>query len=173
MSIFARLVIIASASLALAACGGQSSSGAPAGGVPAKPSSSAAGTSAKPPASTSGGAASAQVVGQKAPGPYSANGSVTATNGQASLEATDTLKWQPDTIVVKGGDKVTLSIKNAGNTAHTFLSPALGVNSQQDVAVQKTTTVSFTAPSAPGAYQFWCNIPGHAEAGMVGEVIVQ
>ncbi|HLY65170.1 MAG TPA: cupredoxin domain-containing protein, partial [Chloroflexota bacterium] len=74
--------------------------------------------------------------------------------------------------VAKAGDKVTLQIQNTGNTAHTFLSPALSV-SQLDVPIQKTTPVSFTAPSAPGAYQFWCNIPGHAEAGMVGEVVVQ
>jgi len=68
-------------------------------------------------------------------------------------------------------DKVTLQLKNAGNTAHTIISPALSV-SQTDVPIQKTVSVSFTAPAAPGAYQFWCNIPGHAEAGMVGEVIV-
>jgi uncharacterized cupredoxin-like copper-binding protein len=173
-----QLAAIGSVSLALVACGGGASSGPPAGGVPASPSASAA-AAAKPsaaassPAATSGGAApNAQVVGQKAPGPYAANGSTAAANGQASVDATDTLKWQPNTVTVKGGDKVTLELKNTGNTAHTFVSPGLSVN-QLDVPVQKTTSVSFTAPAAPGAYQFWCNIPGHAEAGMVGEVIVQ
>jgi uncharacterized cupredoxin-like copper-binding protein len=75
--------------------------------------------------------------------------------------------------MAKPGDKVTLTIQNTVNTAHTFISPGLGVPTQQDVPIQKSTTVSFTAPSQAGAYQFWCNIPGHAEAGMVGEVIVQ
>ena len=175
----AQLAAVAAVSLALAACGGgQSSSGAPAGGVPAKPSAAAPITSAKPAApaasaSAAGGAApNAAVVGQKAPGTYAAKGSVTVANGQAAIDATDTLQWQPNTVVAKAGDKVTLAVKNTGNTAHTFLSPALSVN-QEDVPVQKTTSVTFTAPSAPGAYQFWCNIPGHAEAGMVGEVIVQ
>ena len=171
----AHLALIGSVSLALAACGG-GASGAPAGGVAASPSGGSSGAAAKTSAAASpaaGGAVpSAQVVGQKAPGPYAANGSVTAANGQADIEGTDTLKWQPDTIVVKGGDKVTLQLKNAGNTAHTIISPALSV-SQTDVPIQKTVGVSFTAPGAPGAYQFWCNIPGHAEAGMVGEVIVQ
>lgn len=174
----AQLAAGAALGLALAACGGgQSSSGAPAGGVPAKPSATAAGTSAKPAAAASTSAAggvapSAAVVGQKAPGPYSAKGSVTVANGQAALDATDALQWQPNTVLAKAGDKVTLAVKNSGNTAHTFVSPGLSVK-QEDVPVQKTTSITFTAPNAPGAYQFWCNIPGHAEAGMVGEVIVQ
>jgi len=155
----------------LAACGGSSS----AGGVPGLNSSAAAPKASVPTAAskpTTAAAPSAAVVGPKAPGPYAAKGSVTETAGQASIEAQDTLQWQPNTVVAKAGDKVTLQIKNMGNTAHTFLSPALNVN-QLDVPIQKTTDVSFTAPSAPGAYQFWCNIPGHAEAGMVGEVVVQ
>lgn len=92
--------------------------------------------------------------------------------GKASIEGTDTLQWQPNVILAKPGDKIDLEVRNAGNTVHTFVSPGLSVN-QADVPTQKNTTVSFSAPSAPGAYQFWCNIPGHAEAGMVGEVIVQ
>jgi plastocyanin len=36
----------------------------------------------------------------------------------------------------------------------------------------QTNRVTFAAPNEPGRYQFWCPEPGHAEAGMVGEVIV-
>src|SRR5690348_1011226 len=134
----AQLAVAAALGLALAGCGGgQSTSGAPAGGVPAKPSAAAAGTSAKPaaasPSAAAGGAApSAAVVGHKGPGPYSAKGSVPVANGQASIDATDTLQWQPNTVLAKAGDKVTLAVKNTGNTAHTFVSPGLSV-SQEDV----------------------------------------
>jgi len=156
---------------ALAACGGGSTSAPPAGGVPAsKPATSAAANASSPAAAAA--VPSASVVGQKAPGPFSAKGSVTESGGQATIQATDVLQWQPNVILAKPGDKVTLSVQNTGNTAHTFLSPGLNVN-QLDIPIQKTTQVDFTAPNAPGAYQFWCNIPGHAEAGMVGEVIVQ
>jgi len=162
---------IAALALALAGCGGGAS--APA----AKPSTAApAGSAAAAKPAGSGAAAavpSANVVGQKAPGPYTANGSGTVSNGSATMEATDTLKWQPNTLVVKGGDKVSLTIHNPGSTAHTFVSPGLNVGNAVDVPNGKDASVSFTAPTAPGAYQFWCNIPGHAEAGMVGEVIVQ
>lgn len=171
---FARIGLAATLGVILTACGG-SSSGAPTGGVPASTatSPSVAAGAAKPSASAAAAAVpSAAVVGAKAPGPFTPRGSVTETGGQASIDGTDALQWQPNVVLAKAGDKVTLAVKNTGNTAHTFASPALNVN-QEDVPIQKTTSVSFTAPSAPGAYQFWCNIPGHAEAGMVGEVIVQ
>jgi len=176
MKKFAPMALAAALGVSLAACGG-SASVSPAA-VPASPKTTAAGTAAKPASSTPASASAAaapkpSVVGQRAPGPYTASGSVTATNGQATLDTTDTLKWQPDTVVAKPGDKITLQIKNTGNTAHTFLSPSLGVSNAKDVPTGKTVPVSFTAPTAPGAYQFWCNIPGHAEAGMVGEVIVR
>src|SRR5713226_1125915 len=160
----ASFALLTAAGLALAACGGGASS-AP------KPSASAPTTAAKPSGAAAGAAVpSAAVVGQRAPGPYSPDGVATVTGGQASIEGTDTLKWQPNTLVVKGGEQVTLQIANKGNTPHTFLSQSLNI-AQMDTPIQKTTPVSFTAPTAPGAYQFWCNIPGHAEAGMVGEVI--
>jgi plastocyanin len=166
----ARFGLPVALAAALAACGSSGSSAPPAGGVPA--STAATSPAAKPSSPPAAPVPSASVVGQKAPGPFSAKGSVTETGGQATIEATDTLQWQPNVILAKAGDKITLSIRNTGNTAHTFVSPAMDVQ-QQDVPIQKTTQITFTAPNAPGAYQFWCNIPGHAEAGMVGEVIVQ
>ena len=171
------LPAIAAAVLSLAACGGGSAS-TPAGGVPglsspAKPAASSpapvasvagASVAAKPSAAASGG---------PAPGPYKPNGTTAVNNGQATIQGTDSLQWQPNTITAKPGDKVTLTVNNSGNTAHNFISPALGVSNGQDIPTGKVTQVSFTVPNQPGTYQFWCNIPGHAEAGMVGEVTVQ
>jgi plastocyanin len=159
----ARCAAAIGLSLTLAACSGSgarsASEAAPAG----------SGGAAKP---TVVPIPSAPLVGQKAPGPYAPNGAINVSNGQATIDATDTLKWQPDTIVAKAGEKVTLNIRNNGNTAHTIFSPALNIP-QTDNPIQKTSMVSFTAPSQPGAYQYWCNVPGHAEAGMVGQVIIQ
>ncbi|MBV8085009.1 MAG: cupredoxin domain-containing protein [Chloroflexi bacterium] len=167
------------ASLVLAACGGggSASSASPAPTIATTTSASAAtGSTAAGASASVGGSAAAKpaaATGPTAPGPYTAKGSTTETGGAATVQATDSLQWNPNTIMAKAGDKVTLTIQNTGNTAHTFISPGLGVPTQQDVPIQKSSTVTFTVPSAPGAYQFWCNIPGHAEAGMVGEVIVQ
>jgi uncharacterized cupredoxin-like copper-binding protein len=52
------------------------------------------------------------------------------------------------------------------------VAPSLGIQAA-DIPFGTTTTLLFTAPTQPGSYQFWCAIPGHAEAGMVGEVIVK
>ena len=35
-----------------------------------------------------------------------------------------------------------------------------------------TTTVRFSAPAA-GTYSFYCSEPGHAQQGMVGELVVR
>ncbi|MDE3074682.1 MAG: cupredoxin domain-containing protein [Chloroflexota bacterium] len=148
--------LIAVLGIALAGCGGSAAG--------------SAGSSA--PAGSAAAAGGGAVVGQKAPGPFTPNGSATVTGGKADIQATDTLKWQPNMLTVTAGEKVTLSIKNAGATAHNFDSPALQVKAT-DVPAGKTTEVTFTAPSQAGTYQFWCSIPGHAEAGMVGEVIVK
>ena len=171
----AHIALVAVFGAALAACGG-SASVTPSGSVQASlnPSTAASASApASPAASASSGAAASGAASQKAPGPYTPNGSVTATNGKATIQATDTLKWQPNTITVTPGEKVTLQVKNSGNTAHAFYSPALGVTTATPVPTGKTTPVTFTAPSKAGTYQFWCNIPGHAEAGMVGEVVVK
>ncbi len=66
-----------------------------------------------------------------------------------------------------------MQIKNTGATAHTFIGPSMNVGVARAVPAGQTTMLSFTAPSQPGAYQFWCDVPGHAEAGMVGELIVE
>jgi uncharacterized cupredoxin-like copper-binding protein len=120
-------------------------------------------------AASGGGAASSQA----APGPYKQGGTTTVANGAATIQATDSLQWQPNTIMAKPGEKVTLTVNDTGNTAHDFISPTLGVSTGVAIPNGKTTTVSFSTPNQPGTYQFWCSIPGHAEAGMVGEVIVQ
>jgi uncharacterized cupredoxin-like copper-binding protein len=184
----APLCVAAAIAFGLSGCGGGAASppagGAPGLSSPAKPSpakpSPASSAAASPAASVAGasiapkpGASAAPASSQTAPGPYKQSGTTSVANGQAAIQALDTLQWQPNTIMAKPGDKVTLPVNNSGNTAHNFISPALGVSTGQDIATGKTTTVNFSAPSQPGTYQFWCNIPGHAEAGMVGEVIVQ
>ena len=146
-----------------------SSAPAPAASSPAATASGAA----APAASAGAGTTSPAASGQKAPGPYTPNGSATVTGDQASIQALDTLKWQPNTLTVSPGAKVTLQVQNTGNTAHSFIGPALGVSTAKPIATGATTPVSFTAPNTAGTYQFWCDIPGHAEAGMVGEVIVK
>jgi uncharacterized cupredoxin-like copper-binding protein len=164
--------LLAALATVLAACGG----GTAAQAGPPSTGASRIATASVPAPVTSASAASAGAgasLSDKAPGPYTPNGSVTVAAGQpVDIQALASLKWQPNTLMVTPNEKVTLNISNTSATAHDFRSPSLKVE-MTDVSADKTTTLSFTAPAQPGVYQFWCGVPGHAEAGMVGEVIVK
>jgi uncharacterized cupredoxin-like copper-binding protein len=106
-----------------------------------------------------------------APGPFAPNGEANAGSGRVSTQMTDTMKYGPNTFRAKAGQAVTVELKNAGTTVHNFYSPPLGVSAPVKANGGQTVTATFTPPAA-GTYEFWCNEPGHAEAGMVGQVIV-
>ena len=152
-----RVVVVPALALAvtLSACGSPSPQ--------AKPTVAAAGA---PP-----GAASAPA---KPPGPYSANGEADVSSGKASVQMLDTMKYQPNTFTnAKAGSTITVDLKNAGATVHSIMAPQMGLTAKKEVAAGGTATVTLTVPSQPGTYFFWCPEPGHAEAGMVGQVQVK
>ena len=62
----------------------------------------------------------------------------------------------------------TITLDNADFVPHTFTIDALGIN--LTVPAMGEDKLKFTAP--PGTYTFYCDIPGHPEAGMVGELVV-
>jgi len=101
---------------------------------------------------------------------YKANGSATVSAGQTVDITAGDLYFQPNTLTVTKGTKVTLSIKNAGAIEHTFTLPPFHIN----VVLQpgQSQTVSFT-PTTSGTYYWYCAVPGHAQAGMVGKITVQ
>jgi uncharacterized cupredoxin-like copper-binding protein len=106
-----------------------------------------------------------------APGPFTPNGDASASSGKVSTQMSDTMKFAPNTFKAKAGQAITVELKNGGATVHNFFAPALGVSAPVKAAAGQTANATFTAPAA-GTYEFWCNEPGHAEAGMVGQVVV-
>lgn len=82
--------------------------------------------------------------------------------GGVSLEVRD-YAFSPATVAAKTGDKVTVTIHNAGNHTHNFSISELGVS--QDVPIGETRTVTFTA-SGTTNLQFFCRY--HRSSGMVG-----
>jgi uncharacterized cupredoxin-like copper-binding protein len=97
-----------------------------------------------------------------------------ASSGRVSTELRDAQRYVPNRFVnVKPGARVTVELKNTGNLVHSFQSNDLGVPDAVKVDPGKTGSVTFTAPAAAGSYKFQCTEPGHAEAGMTGEVVVQ
>jgi uncharacterized cupredoxin-like copper-binding protein len=67
------------------------------------------------------------------------------------------------------GDVLGLFVENKDSTAHSFDIDALGIHLQ--VPANSTIAVA-VKPTGPGPLTFYCAIPGHREAGMVGTIDV-
>ncbi|EKD65360.1 MAG: hypothetical protein ACD_50C00112G0004 [uncultured bacterium] len=80
------------------------------------------------------------------------------------------LSFTPDEIRVNVGDTVRIKYKNTVGT-HDFTIEELGVQSSL-IDAGEEATVQFVADKA-GAYEFFCSVPGHREAGMKGTLVVE
>ena len=80
-------------------------------------------------------------------------------------------KFDPATINATPGQTVSLTVKNTGSIQHTWVVTRANVKVTVDPG--KTVTQTFTAPTAAGTYEIVCDVAGHKEAGMVGQLIVK
>jgi uncharacterized cupredoxin-like copper-binding protein len=83
-----------------------------------------------------------------------------------TIELVD-IAFKPTDVTVASGSTITLH--NTGLALHNFSIESLGISI--DVNPGEITTVAIDA--APGDYDFMCDIPGHAQAGMVGILHVE
>ncbi len=68
--------------------------------------------------------------------------------------------------------QLTINSKNASSTPHNIAISGPGANAAGKVIANgATSTVSVTVK--PGAYQFFCTVPGHRQAGMQGTITVK
>jgi uncharacterized cupredoxin-like copper-binding protein len=72
-------------------------------------------------------------------------------------------------VAIPANTDVTFDLPNDGAAPHNFSIDELGVS--VDIAPGETKQVVINAPA--GTYEYYCNIPGHKEAGMVGTLIVE
>lgn len=79
--------------------------------------------------------------------------------------------FDPASITLSEGEKVRVVFTNVGQAPHDFTIEGLGVKTEV-IGSGKTDSVEFTAP-ASGNYTFFCSVPGHREAGMEGNLIVE
>lgn len=75
--------------------------------------------------------------------------------------------FSPSVIRVNEGP-VQINLTNPEAMGHDFTIDALGVR----IPVGPNATATGTFDAKPGTYEFYCSIPGHKEAGMVGKLIV-
>jgi uncharacterized cupredoxin-like copper-binding protein len=64
---------------------------------------------------------------------------------------------------------VTLTLPNEGVTLHNFSIDALGID--VDIAPGTAEQVVINAPA--GEYEYYCKVPGHKEAGMIGTLTAE
>ncbi len=85
-----------------------------------------------------------------------------------TIESYD-IYFEPKELTIPAGTDVTVTLPNVGVTLHNFSVDALDIS--VDLAPGETKTVTINAPA--GTYEYYCNVPGHKEAGMVGTLTVQ
>src|SRR5687768_11017004 len=143
-------LLLASAALAVGACGDDDDEGSSDTGTTPT-------TEAAPPAETttedSGGAA--------------AGGSELKADADPGGE----LKFTVDQLEGKAG-KVTITMDNPSELPHAIAIEGGGVDEHGET-VEKGGTSTVTADLKPGEYEFYCPVPGHEEGGMKGTLTVK
>lgn len=89
------------------------------------------------------------------------------------IEGNDQLRFVPDNFEASPGDKVTL--KSTGALEHNFVIDDLGGElTDGNVPGGQSQTFSIPDDAESGkTYDFYCSVPGHKEAGMVGKVTIK
>jgi plastocyanin len=77
--------------------------------------------------------------------------------------------FEPSELSIPADTDVTVSLPNDGVTLHNFSIDELGIS--VDIAPGAAEEVVINAPV--GEYEYYCNVPGHKPAGMVGTLTVQ
>lgn len=80
------------------------------------------------------------------------------------------IAYSPAQLTVPANTDVTLTVTNTGVLQHSFTmdNPQLSSGVLNSGA---STTLTLNLP--PGVYQFYCSVPGHREAGMVGTIVAE
>ena len=94
---------------------------------------------------------------------------VTAEDGKPIKMDGYSMGFLPNTIIAKKGQEILLEIYNK-DIMHAFDINEFNVH--RALIGDTTTVVKFT-PDKAGEFTYYCNIPGHTEAGMKGKLIVE
>ena len=92
--------------------------------------------------------------------------------GEAAAEPVEVVSldiyFEPDELTIPADIDVTVTLPNDGVTPHNFAIDELGID--VDIAPGATEETVINAPA--GTYEYYCNVPGHKQAGMVGTLTV-
>lgn len=97
-------------------------------------------------------------------------------SGDKTFNVTATeFEFKPNKFDANVGQKITFKLNNKGTVEHTLV--ILSLDGSQELAKLstqpgETKSLEFT-PKDAGTYPIVCNIAGHKEAGMTGELVVK
>jgi uncharacterized cupredoxin-like copper-binding protein len=102
------------------------------------------------------------------PGAAGASPTAPAAAAQSVEITANDIFFDPKEVTIPANTNVKIVLPNKGAAAHNFSIDALKIS--VDLPPGATKDVVVNAP--PGEYEYYCNVPGHKEAGMVGKLIV-
>jgi uncharacterized cupredoxin-like copper-binding protein len=79
--------------------------------------------------------------------------------------------FSPSTLTLKKGQPVELTFENSGKLPHNLTIPGLNVKTKT-IQPGQQDMIQFT-PDKTGQFAFMCTVPGHADKGMKGTLMVQ
>jgi plastocyanin len=92
---------------------------------------------------------------------------VGSTSGPSLTVVAQNVAFSTSALQAPAG-RVTVTLQNHDGFPHDFTIDALGVK----VVTSGNQTSSGTFQATPGTYQFYCSVPGHKAAGMVGTLTI-
>jgi glucose/arabinose dehydrogenase/plastocyanin len=124
---------------------------------------------AAPTAEATAGTETAAPTAEATAGTETAEPTADATSGGSpEIEMVD-LAYRPDAFTIAADTPTDVRLVNTGAALHTFVIDELKI--KVEVQPGKDGSVEIDAPA--GTYTFYCDIPGHREAGMEGTLTVE
>jgi plastocyanin len=93
-----------------------------------------------------------------------------STTGLSAIVETEDFRFTEQEIHLPAGAEISLDLFNADVVPHSFDVDELDIHIE--MPANEVASRTFTL-SQPGTYTFYCGVPGHREAGMVGTLIVE
>ena len=91
----------------------------------------------------------------------------------ATVEMHD-YRFEPATVTVRANTPVRITVDNKGSVVHDWtVEQEIGGEKIHLVADPNSSASAEFTPTQPGTYKVTCTQPGHAQLGMVGELVVQ
>lgn len=101
--------------------------------------------------------------------PSSSPAASPSAGGEVQI-STEDIKFEPKELTIAADTEAKIKVTNKGVLQHDFHVDKLDITSK---LLNGGDTDTVTIKAAAGTYEFWCTVPGHKEAGMVGTLTVK